>query len=81
MIWQDAVLTIGSLIFAIALLPSVLGKDKPAFSTSITTAVVLAIFAFVYTTLSLWFSAATVLLTSLMWSVLAIQKLRSEKRI
>jgi hypothetical protein len=74
MAWQDIVLTIGSLIFAVALIPSLLSKDKPALTTSITTGCVLLVFAFVYTTLSLWFSAISTTITGLMWLTLAVQK-------
>jgi hypothetical protein len=79
MLWQDLVLTIGSLIFAFALIPSVLSKDKPALTTSVTTGVVLFIFAFVYVTLSLWFSAVTTAFTGIVWSILAIQKIRANR--
>lgn len=79
MLWQDLVLTCGQLIFALALIPSVIGKDKPAVSTSITTGIVLLIFAFVYVTLSLWFSAITTTFTGVVWSILAIQKIHENQ--
>lgn len=80
MFWQDYIFTAGSIIFIIALLPSVFSKDKPALSTSLMTGTVLAIFAFNYTTLSLWFSATSTALTSATWFFLAVQKYSADKK-
>ena len=80
MLWQDWVITLGSLIFVLALFPSVLGKDKPALSTSLMTGTVLVIFALVYLTLSLWTSAVTTFLTGTLWFILAIQKIINNKK-
>ena len=74
MVWQDWILTTGSILFIIALAPSVFSKDKPALTTSLLTGTVLAVFAFVYATLSLWLAALTVAITSLTWFILAYQK-------
>jgi hypothetical protein len=74
MVWQDVVLTAGSIAFIIALAPSILSKDKPALATSLLTGTVLAIYAIVYVTLSLWLTAITVAFTSLTWFILAYQK-------
>ena len=72
--WQDLILSIGGLFFVIALLPSVFSKNKPALLTSVMNGVILAIFAVVYCTLSLWFSAFTLGMTCITWFILAIQK-------
>lgn len=74
--WQDIVLSIGSLVFVIALLPSVLGKDKPAFSTSLMTGLVLTIFTATYATLSLKYTTVTTGVSAALWLVLAAQKAR-----
>ena len=79
MTWQDIVLSIGQWIFVIALLPSVFGKDKPAFSSSLITGAVLAVFAFTFATLSLWVSAFSTSLVSITWFVLAAQKYLIQK--
>lgn len=76
MLWQDFIFTIGSLVFALALLPSVLGPHKPALASSVMTGSVLFIFAVTYITLGLIFSAISVCLTAIMWTILAIQKWR-----
>ena len=77
--WQDIVLTLGSIIFLVALVPSIRSKDKPALMTSLMTGLVLFVFATTYITLDLWFSAATTALTGMLWLVLAVQKARAEK--
>lgn len=74
--WQDIVLTAGSLIFMLALVPSVTGVDKPAVATSTMTAAVLYVFAAVDLTLGLVFTAVTTAGTALLWSTLLVQKLR-----
>lgn len=72
--WQDFVLSAGSLVFAAALLPSILGKDKPSIITSLSTGGVLIVFGFTYITLSLWYAAITTFVTGGLWGTLAVQK-------
>lgn len=74
MSWQDFILAAGAWIFAIALLPSVFGKDKPAFSSSLITGSVLAVYIVAYISLSLWVAAVSVSITTALWFILAIQK-------
>lgn len=74
--WQDAVLTAGSLVFMLALLPSVLGEDKPAPWTSLTTAATLYVFAGVDMTLGLTFTALTTAGTATLWATLLVQRMR-----
>ena len=80
MLWQDYVFTIGGIIFVIALIPSITGKDKPALASSILTGVVLLAFSATYISLSLWYSALTVSLTAVCWFTLAFQKYRQNKK-
>lgn len=77
--WQDVVLAGGSIVFIIALFPSVFSKNKPALSTSLTTGSVLLIFVFVYASLSLWFAMVSTSITSFVWFVLAFQKINRNK--
>ena len=79
MTWQDIVLSVGSWIFTIALIPSVLSKDKPALSSSLMTATVLTVYVAVYLTLSLWMAAASTALVAAMWYILAVQKVSQNK--
>lgn len=74
MSWQELVLAVGSLFFTIALVPSIISKDKPALASSTITAMVLFSFAVVYLTLGLWFAAFSVTTTAIAWTILAVQK-------
>ena len=72
--WQDFILMVGNVVFTLALIPSILSKDKPALSTSLTTGIVLLIFSLTYFSLSLWLSTIAALITSFLWLILAFQK-------
>jgi len=76
MSWQDLVLTVGQVIFVIALVPTVVGKDKPALQTSVLTSAVSFSFMAVYVSLSVPFASMTAALNGSMWLVLAVQKWR-----
>lgn len=78
MIWQDWVLGATTIIFSISLLPSILGKEKPAISTSLTTGLTLILVVFTQATLSLWFAATASATASFLWLTLAVQKFRSK---
>jgi hypothetical protein len=77
--WQDIVLSVGQYIFVIALLPSIFSEDKPAFSSSLLTGSVLAVFSFIYFTLGLWSSCIAAGAVSFTWLILAWQKWRRGK--
>lgn len=75
--WQDILITIGSWIFAIALVPSILNRtSKPALSSSLITASILTIYVVVYASLRFWGSAASTALVAAAWWILAYQKWR-----
>lgn len=74
--WQDTVIAVCQLAFLPSMLPTLLGKDKPAFSTSIMNAVIVMIITVTFVTLHLWFSVATGIITALIWATLALQKWR-----
>jgi hypothetical protein len=78
--WQDIVLAIGSILFSIALIPSIISKEKPAVWTSITTALVLLTFAFVYASLKLWYAMFTITINALFWVILAVQKMHLKRK-
>jgi len=78
--WQDYVLAAGSIVFTIALIPSLTSKNKPAVSTSLLTGVVLIVFAFTYLTLHLWFSMVAISINAVAWLALATQKFHQQKR-
>lgn len=77
--WQDVVLSGGNVILGLALLPSVMSKDKPAFTTSVVTSSVLAVFSFTTFTLDLFVSAVVIASVSFLWGILAFQEYRIRK--
>ena len=78
--WQDGVLTAGTLVFLIALLPTILGPSKPAPLTSLSTGLVLLVFSATYATLGLYFACVTTLATALAWGLILVQSLRAGQR-
>ena len=77
--WQDLVLATSYIVFNIALIPSIIGKDKPNLKTSIITATFQIPCFIVYLSLSLWFSAALAALNFSLWAILALQKKAQSK--
>jgi threonine/homoserine/homoserine lactone efflux protein len=75
-LWQDIILSTGSVIFALALIPSIISKDKPAIGTIILTAIVLSVFVITYVSMSMWFTAASTSFSVLMWTILGFQQLK-----
>jgi hypothetical protein len=72
--WQDVVFAIGSLIFAMALVPSIRSTDKPALGTSLPTTLILYVFSMTYFSLELYYAAIVTLGTATLWAILAVQK-------
>lgn len=79
MIWQDWVFGIGTVIFSVALLPSIFGGEKPSMSTSVPTGSILMLFAFTQASLSLWFAAVMSIVAGSLWFILAFQRYRIKK--
>lgn len=77
--WQDIVLSISVLAFNIALIPSLVGKQKPRMTTSLITAVFLIPQVIVFFSLSLWYSFAMALINSLLWFTLLAQAYSKSK--
>lgn len=78
-VWQDIVLTTGSVLFLLALIPTILGPTKPAPFTSLLTGTVLLVFAGTYATLGLPFATVTTAATGAAWLVILRQSLRSTR--
>ena len=72
--WQDVVLFAGNLVLSAALLPSLVGRDKPALSTAALTALVVLTFAVTFVSLELWLSAAAASLNAVLWLAIAFQQ-------
>jgi hypothetical protein len=71
--WHDLVFSIGGIVFALALLPSLFGTHKPEFITSCLTSTVLSMFSLTYFDLDFEYSGTITAITSLMWLSLAWQ--------
>lgn len=80
MTWQSIVLALGQILFIVALLPSILTKDKPEIWTSVLTGTVALSIAVTYLTLHIELASAMAFLNFVAWGVLAIQKLRQPHR-
>lgn len=78
--WHDIIFFVGIWIFAIALIPTVISKDKPPIKTSLSTAIVMTIFAVNYFSLTLYLSALTSTVTAGLWYVIAYQKYQQKKK-
>jgi len=81
MIWQDVVISVCSWAATLALLPSVLGKDKPALSSCIFTGVLVSTFGICYYTLDLLSAAASAWVLAAAWFVLAFQQWKRRKDV
>jgi hypothetical protein len=74
MIWQDVTIMAACFGFAIALIPSIRGKDKPAKSSCAITAGLLAAIAVSFATLGLWLSFVSELTSIAAWLILLFQR-------
>jgi hypothetical protein len=79
--WQEIVLTLGQIVFIIALLPSIFSKDKPEIWTSVLTGAVAFSIAITYLTLSLPLAAISTFLNFVAWSILAAQKYKQRRTV
>lgn len=70
---QDIILSVGAWIFAISLIPTVVGKNKPSLVTCLITGTVLVIFAITYLTLGMKLAALSTSITGILWLIIAVQ--------
>ena len=68
--WQDVVFMVGGLIFVPSLIFSIVEKADIPITTSLPTAIVLAVFVVCYATLNLWLAAFATALTAICWVIL-----------
>jgi membrane protein implicated in regulation of membrane protease activity len=73
-IWQDVVMMIGNILFALALIPAIRDSKKPPVATSIPTGMLLCMFAIALASLQLWLSAISSLVSCVLWFALAYQR-------
>ncbi len=75
--WQDWALAIIQWVFVAALIPTILHKThKPAFSSSLITALGMTVVVYTYYTLDLWQATIGAGVTALAWYILLYQRWR-----
>jgi len=72
--WQDITISVSLLAFNIALIPSILGKHKPRFATSLMTALFVIPELVAFFSLALWYSFAMAFVNAVFWATLAVQR-------
>jgi len=77
--WQDTAVAVCQLAMVPSMIPTIIGDDKPALTTSAMNAIIMTAIAFVQATLGLWLGAATVTLIIAMWTILATQTILSQR--
>lgn len=78
MIWQDLLISIGSICFSIALLPMLKhGADRPPLFSSVLTSFWLYAYFFAFATLGLWYAAITGAINATLWATIGILKRRN----
>lgn len=81
MSWQNILFTGGNIIFIIALLPTVFGKnDKPAVTTSLITGATLLAYTIAFMSLQFWSAGIMALVLAILWITLLIQKLHQKPK-
>jgi threonine/homoserine/homoserine lactone efflux protein len=76
---QDLIISIGQIIFIVALLPTIFNKDKPPIKTSLPTGIILIIIAINFLSLTLYYSFITSGINGIEWLILTYQKYKSKK--
>ena len=74
MIWQDIVIMLSCFGFALALIPSIKGQQKPARSSCVITILLLTAIAVCFATLRLWLSFVSELTSITAWGILLFQR-------
>ena len=72
--WQDLTMMAVGFMFSFFLIPSILGKEKPAKITCITTVSGMAVITVCMATLELWLTTVSYSLTTIAWAILAVQR-------
>ena len=73
--WQDRIIAGCNVVLAVALLPSIFSFDKPAWATSLLTAVALTVISVCFGTLKLKWTATSLSVTAVLWYILFFQVL------
>jgi hypothetical protein len=78
--WQDWVIAICQWGFALALLPTVFGDEKPEVLTALVTAVLAAAVAVTFATIPLMWAGMATGSTSVIWFIITAQSWRRRKQ-
>ncbi len=78
--WQDWVIAICQWGFALALLPTVFGTEKPEVSTALVTAVLAGVVAATFATIPLIWAAVATGSTSVIWFIITAQSWRRRRQ-
>jgi hypothetical protein len=71
--WQDALLAVIAYLLAAALLPTILSKKKPAFTTCLFNTILVIIATLTLGSLGLWITFSGQAILSLGWLILTVQ--------
>lgn len=77
--WQDYALGVVQAVFAVALIPTLFDRQKPALSTSAMNATGMTVITIVYASLQLWLSAGVAAIVGIQWIILCIQRHQQPK--
>ena len=72
--WQDWIISLSQVSFIVALLPSIVSKDKPNLITSVITSFFLFLVSACFYSLNLYASTVFTLLSGIAWAILAVQR-------
>ena len=74
MIWQDIVPIVGNIIFTVALIPSIVSKQKPHRWSCGLTAGILFLYAGTFWSITLWYWSVATIATASAWTILLLQR-------
>jgi len=77
--WQDYAVSCLQFVFILFMFPMIFSKDKAPVTTSLPFGVALVSMGVVFSTIPLWWSAATSATCGILWLVVASQKLRQNR--
>ena len=78
--WQDWVIAACQWGFALALVPTLLGDQKPEVVTALMTAILAAVVAVTLFTIPLFWAAIATASTSVIWFVITVQSVRQKRQ-
>ena len=77
--WQDKVIAVCQFGAVIALIPIILGKQKPGILPSVMNVIFPGIVSFTLSTIHYWYAMTTAGLISVGWLIISVQKILERK--